>query len=289
MLDHHPNIKNPGEFDFLFDSIQGENNFPDVRDYHEFLDKSRIFKSQHLNIDTSLDFPGLLHSFIGQLSDKDHVLALNVHRNFHRIPAIFPDAKYIHLLRDPRDVARSSIEMGWRGNVYYGVEHWIATELSWSALEKKIRPEQFTTLYYEQLIENPETVLNDLCRFLDIPYHPGMLDYPLHSSYKKPDITLIQQWKRKLSKREIQYVEAKAGKLMEQRKFQLSGLPLIQASPIEKLILAIQNKIYRVKFGIKRYGISLYTIEKATKLLGLEKINKKYFLMKEEINKQHLR
>jgi Sulfotransferase family len=289
MLHHHPDIINPGEFDFMFDFVKNDNEFPDPKDYHEFLDKDRIFKSHNLQIDPTLNFSELLHSFVSQINKENDVLALNVHRNFQRIPYLFPEAKYIHLLRDPRDVARSSIEMGWRGNVYYGVEHWIATELSWDVLEKALSPEQYTTLYYEKLIENPEIVLNDLCRFLGVPYNASMLDYPLHSTYKKPDKSLIQQWKHKLSQREVQYVEAKAGHIMVEKGFQMSGFPSIQIGSMEKLKLALQNKFYRINFGLKKYGLVLYTIEKTTKFLGLKELNKKYFLMKEEVNKKHLR
>lgn len=289
MLDHHPNIKNPGEFDFMFDLVTGQNGFPAIDAYHEFLDKSRIFKSKHLKIDNALNFQDLITSFTTQLSERDQVLALNVHRNFNRIPALFPDAKYVHLLRDPRDVARSSKEMGWRGNVFYGVDHWINTELSWLKLEKTIKPEQFTTVRFEQLIESPETVLSELCRFIGLAYDPAMLDYHLHSSYKKPDKTLVQQWRRKLSEREIQYVEAKAARLMAQTGYPLSGLPQVQIGALEKINLMLQNKLFRVTFGVKKYGIVLYALEKLTQFLGLKQWHKTLFLKKEDINRQHLK
>ena len=124
---------------------------------------------------------------------------------------------------------------------------------------------------------------------MGIPYSASMLDYPLHSTYKKPDKTLTQQWKRKLSRREIQYVEAKASAIMETRGFALSGHPLIEIGIIERVKLFLQNKIFRVNFGIKRYGFILYASEKLTQFLGLKQLNKKYYLMKDEINRQNLR
>jgi Sulfotransferase family len=289
MLDHHTNIDNPGEFDFMFDLVKDDGEFPRLEDYHEFLGNSRIFKSKNLTIDNTLSFSALIHSFVAQLGKKNQVLALNVHRNFHLIPLLFPNAKYIHLLRDPRDVARSIIEMGWRGNVYYGVNQWIDTEQSWDKISTLIRPDQFTILYYEKLIENPGVELNNLCEFMGIPYSASMLDYPLHSTYTEPDKTLAQQWKRKLSQREIQYVEAKAITLMTSRGFALSGHPLIQIGTIERVKLMLQNKIFRVKSGIKRYGLILYTCEKIANYLGLKTLHTKLYLMKDEINRQNLR
>ena len=289
MLDHHTNIDNPGEFDFMFDLVKNDGEFPELKDYHEFLDNNRIFKSKNLTIDVTLSFSALIQSFVAQLGKKNQVLALNVHRNFHLVPLLFPNAKYIHLIRDPRDVARSIIEMGWRGNVYYGINQWLDTEQSWDKISTLIRPDQFTIVYYEKLIENPGAELNNLCEFMGIPYSASMLDYPLHSTYKKPDKTLTQQWKRKLSRREIQYVEAKASTIMEARGFALSGHPLIEIGIIERVKLFLQNKIFRVNFGIKRYGFILYASEKLTQFLGLKQLNKKYYLMKDEINRQNLR
>jgi len=37
ILDHHPEIKNPGEFDFLFDQISADGTFPDIEKYWEWL------------------------------------------------------------------------------------------------------------------------------------------------------------------------------------------------------------------------------------------------------------
>jgi Sulfotransferase family len=289
MLDHHPNIKNPGEFDFLFDKVNDDGSFPLLSDYHEFLDSNRIFKSKNLAIDTSLSYPELIRSFAAQLSEKQHILALNVHRNFHRIPQLFPDAKYVHLLRDPRDVARSSIEMGWSGNVYFGADHWIDTELSWDNLIKIIPLQRQATVRFEQLIANPESELAALCTFLGIPYDKGMLDYPSHSTYKKPDKSLVHQWKNKQSQREIQQVEAKASELMGKRQYPLSGHPLITIGFIEKIYLTLQNKLYRFKFGVKRYGFGLYVCDKLSKFPGLQQINKKYVLLKNQIDRQHLK
>ena len=200
ILDNHHEIKNPGEFDFLFDQISDGGVFPDVKKYQEWLSLHRIFQSKCLSIDSSLDYPELIDSFIAQLTQVSCVLALNIHRHFDLIPYLFPKAKLIHLIRDPRDVARSSIGMGWAGNVYYGVDHWIETEKSWKRLQKKIAPEQFLELRFEELILSPEIILQRICEFIGVPYSGSMLNYADNSTYSKPDPSLVYQWKKTLSK-----------------------------------------------------------------------------------------
>ena len=92
---------------------------------------------------------------------------LVLHRHADKVLTLLPNAKVIHLLRDPRDVARSAIGMGWAGNVFHGASPWIATEDGWEAattshqaLAHEIR--------YEDLVAHPEATLTDLCAFLGL-------------------------------------------------------------------------------------------------------------------------
>ena len=64
---------------------------------------------------------------------KPHVGA-TVHRHFERLRFLWPDARYIHLVRDPRDVARSVVQKGWAGNIYQASEFWIQAENCWDSL-----------------------------------------------------------------------------------------------------------------------------------------------------------
>ena len=57
---------------------------------------------------------------------------LVLHRHADKALTLLPDAKVIHLMRDPRDVARSAIGMGWAGNVFHGSPAMVATE-AWAA------------------------------------------------------------------------------------------------------------------------------------------------------------
>lgn len=289
MLDHHPNIKNPGEFDFLFDQVTERGEFPEVHAYHEWLSTHRIFLSKSLVIDDALGYQSLIESFVEQLSIDGCVLALNVHRGFDRIPYLFPDAKYIHLIRDPRDVARSSIGMGWAGNVYYGVEHWLQTEESWKILQKKISPKQFIEIRFEELILSPEAVLKDLCSFIGVPYSDKMLGYADKSTYSRPDPSLVRQWETKLSIREIQYVESKANGLMHDLGYDLSSYPLISLGLIEQLWLKINNKFFKLKFSINRHGFSLYFKERFSRLFKLDSINKQARIAMNEVHKRYLK
>lgn len=289
MLDHHPEIKNPGEFDFLFDQVADDGAFPDIYTYHDWLSTHRIFHSKSLLIDKSLTYPELIASFIQQLSVDGSVLALNVHRSFHRIPFLFPSAKYIHLIRDPRDVARSSIGMGWAGNVFYGVDHWIDTERDWKQLESKIDLDQFYQIRFEELILSPEAILNAVCDFIGVTHSEKMMAYADNSTYSKPDASLVNQWKRKLSVREIQYIESKSKDLMLGLGYELSGESIVRIGLVERVLLKVSCKFFRMKFSIKRYGFPLYFKECFSRLFNIKEMADQVILDKNKITKKHLK
>jgi len=284
MLDHHPKIQNPGEFDFLFDQVSDDGLFPNVDFYHSWLATHRIFQSKSLVIDTSLTYEELIVSFVQQLALSNSILVLNIHRSFHRIPFLFPDAKYIHLIRDPRDVARSSIAMGWAGNVYYGVDHWLATEKDWKQLEDKVQENQFIQLRFEELILSPERELTLVCDFIGVSYSQKMMVYADNSSYSKPDTSLVNQWKRKLSIRDVQYVELKASELMGSLGYELSSDLKIFIGVMELCRLKIDNRVFRVRFSINRYGLLLYFRELFARLLKLKEFRKKVMIKMNEID-----
>jgi len=289
MLDSHPNISNPGEFDFLFDAIGKNGVLPDTLVYKDYLSRNRIFNAKKLSIDSSLSYQNLINSFIEQLSINKEFLALNIHRNFDRAGTMFPKAKFIHLLRDPRDVARSSIGMNWAGNVYYGVNHWIDTEESWDKLRTILDEEQYLEVRFEDLISNTKRALESVCQFIGVEFTDNMFDYQHTSTYSKPDIALINQWQRKLSQQELQNVESKVSAMMKDRNYPLSGHPIKMPSFFERIMLSIQNKFYKASQGIKRYGFILYASYRLSERAGIKSLHNSLLLKVSEIDKRHLR
>lgn len=289
MLNSHPEIHSPGEFDFLFDYIEPikQHNIDFIKNK---LKSDRIFNSQNLSFSqcSSTSKSQFLMDLVNQVS-KNKVLALNVHRNFDRIPIFFPSAKYIHLVRDPRDVARSCIGMGWAGNVYYGVDHWIDSEQSWQRLKTKLTPNQYITIRYEDLICHPENELKKLCQFLAVKYDQKMLSYSKNSTYEKPNETLVEQWKYKQSRYEIATVELKAAKLMELYGYYQHSDIDFKLNLYDMCLLGIQNTMVKNFFDIKRYGVLLWFGEKFTRKLSLNMLRKQVIKKRDVITVKYLK
>lgn len=269
MFGGHPSITRAGEMDFLFESPSSADGTPDLKAYYSVLYANRIFRAAGVRIDENLSHDDLVRSFVEQKREPGKRLVVSVHRNFTRIPALFPNARYIHLLRDPRDVARSSIKMGWAGNVYYGVDHWIASERDFEELERQVPPERILTLHHRDLVRDPERELTRVCAFLGLAYDPAMLRYHETSTYDPPDPAFIEGWRKKLTPEEIGLVEGKAGAMMATRGFEASGYPGLQPGRLKRAMLDLQNRGARIAFSIRRYGAVLTFLDIAGRRLPL--------------------
>ncbi|HWB95048.1 MAG TPA: sulfotransferase [Bryobacteraceae bacterium] len=86
--------------------------------------------------------------------------------------------KFIHIVRDIRDVMLSLSQMPWkpeRVERYYA-RMWNDFTLSTHRLLEDA-PQRYRLVRYEDLVCRPETVVRALTDFLDVPYHAAMLDH----------------------------------------------------------------------------------------------------------------
>lgn len=291
MLEAHEGIANPGEADFLFDYIAPDPRHPTGWRYNrDGLAAERIFRDKGLALPRDKDGLDLLADLLAQISAAapGKVVTLNLHRRAERLRAILPGAHILHLLRDPRDVARSAIGMGWAGTLWHGVDQWIATEAGWDRAAVGLAPEQVLTLQYEALFADLEGSLRRVCGFLGLPYSAAMLDYHRNTSYGPPDAALAWQWRRLSSPREIALVEGKAGALMRARGYEPSG-PGLVPGPLGRLWLAGLNKAVVWRFGIRRFGAVIFLSEKLTRRLGFDAVRSRLRQRMEISARQHLK
>jgi Sulfotransferase family len=256
MVDHHSKINCFGEFEQSVSQAVGD-EWPDLQQYYNFLKTDRQAQGHNFSIDKALNYEGLVRSFVTQADERGSgtIISAVIHSRIDLIPKIWPAAKYVHLVRDPRDVARSCIGMGWVGNAYEGVNYWIEAETRWNRINSKINNKDIYELKYEDLVKNPEAELNKLCGFLNIMYEPSMLEIGKDTTYSKPDASYATQWKEKMTELEVGWVENCCKELMLNRGYNLSGYPVLKPTFLTLIKLKFQNRIYRVSFNIRRWGV----------------------------------
>ena len=118
-------------------------------------------------------------------------------QNLNEILALYPQAKFIHLIRDGRDVVNSLIKMPWRPpGLINNARFWLRYIKLGEAAERHIPASNLATYKYEDLLLEPETTLKSICEFIGISYEPNILG----SSSSEPVFANWEaEWKHKAS------------------------------------------------------------------------------------------
>ena len=103
------------------------------------------------------------------------------------IVALFPEAHFIHLIRDGRDVAQSyqQVWFGPRG-LENAASFWVQRTM---AARRAAGLGPYLELRYERLITQPAATLQEICAFLDLPWEAALLDYTEHANRRMDELT----------------------------------------------------------------------------------------------------
>ena len=178
--------------------------------------------------------------------------------------------------------------MGWAGNVWHGIDRWIEAEDHWDRVQQGLSADRWIHVRYEDLISNPEEVLARVCGFIGIAYSADMLNYHEHTTYERPDPSLLNQWRKKLTEREIRQVEARIGDRLVAKGYEKSGLPKLDVSARERTWLRAQDWRLRKAFAIRRFGWRLVLTTAIARRLPFRGMKRRALLAMNAIEKEHL-
>jgi hypothetical protein len=165
-----------------------------------------------------------------------HILSL------HTIASAFPEARFIHIIRDGRDVALSMRKVWWVQNKDIRE---LAIFWTWRIHEAR-QQAQFLPHYmevkYEDLLQNTESILKKIAAFIGVPYNVIQLNAHLTAANRlleltdlthlgkkissstrqsvhkmtsfPPDVSRMGGWRKELTKEEIISFERIAGDLL---------------------------------------------------------------------------
>jgi sulfotransferase family protein len=102
--------------------------------------------------------------------------SLHTERYAEAVFSFFPDARILHMVRDPRD-RYASVLKRWqrvRGGVGAATAMWL---YSIALGERNVSrwPDRYRLVHYEELATRPEPSLRDISAFIGEPYEPQML------------------------------------------------------------------------------------------------------------------
>jgi hypothetical protein len=176
-----------------------------------------------------------------------------------------PGAKFIWLVRDPRDVALSS-----RASVFSPFHPLFTAEL-WDTQQREAlaalvdHPEAILRVHYEDLIGDLEPTLRRVTDFLGEELHPDMLAHHRSAAAKK-GAGLSESWKNTgapvvrtnagkyrtgLSSRHISLVEMAAGETMTTLGYSLDGPPCTKPGPLRRPGFALQDTAWQLAVELR--------------------------------------
>lgn len=165
----------------------------------------------------------------------------------NRLHQVFPHAKFIHVIRDGRDVCTSLKRTGWHGEGTWTIaEYWRDTVISACEAGRALPDGCYLEVAYEDLVMNTEPTLESVCEFLEIQFDPAMLTFHetaasnipsraeghLSKTKRPPRGSDVQRWKHEQPRLRTLVFEAFAAPALELAGYDRSashGLWLVRA------------------------------------------------------------
>ena len=171
----------------------------------------------------------------------------------------FPEAKMIHIVRDGRAVAASVLPLDWGPNEIEPAARFWAGRLAYGLMAESRWPDRVVRVYYEDLVQAPEAMLQKLCTALDLTYDPAMsqaagFQVPKYTAQQHalighaPDRSRVSGWEAQLTPRQVEIFEYTTGDLLEMLGYTLKfGLQAKKVSRRESLVAGIRE-LYKKEF-----------------------------------------
>ena len=153
---------------------------------------------------------------------------------------LFPDALYLHLIRDGRDCALSFLQLpegivtrSWaypRDAAGFACQ-WRSEVRAARALGARAGG-RYLEVRYEGLVADPAGTLERICAHAGLPYEPEMLDYsasidvsrlPHQQSLTRPPTAGLRDWRNDMTVHDVRAFEAVAADVLSELGYEVTG------------------------------------------------------------------
>jgi hypothetical protein len=162
-------------------------------------------------------------------------------RHLPLLDELFPNAQYVHLIRDGRDAALSFLQLP-EGTFTRTWAHprtpaqfaclWRKEVGAARALGRRVGATRYHEVRYEELVASTEPTVRGICAFGEIPFEPAMLDYAgaIDVSAKPHQQRLlaaptpgVRRWRDDLSEIDVAAFDAVAGDLLDELGYEIGS------------------------------------------------------------------
>lgn len=151
-------------------------------------------------------------------------------KDIARLAELFPESRFVHIVRDGRDVVLSFKDLGW------GPDSAIESALRWRNwvelgrdAARDIDRERYLEIRYEDLAADPAQVLRQVCEFIALPFSEQMFEYTEradeiiganyypegHGRIRLPPTSGLRDWRTQMDREDLVKFELVAGDLLD--------------------------------------------------------------------------
>jgi hypothetical protein len=166
-----------------------------------------------------------------------------------RIERLLPEARFIQVIRDGRDVATAMLDADFApDDIVTAAARWRVSVEAGLRTGAVLGPARYRQVRFEDVVSNPDSTLRELSEFVELPFDPTMLDY--HKRHKGfpdersarlmrgvalPPTPGLRDWRRDLSQEQVASFEYVAGDLLTTLGYELGA-----SKPSRTARLAVQ-------------------------------------------------
>lgn len=152
---------------------------------------------------------------------------------------LFPEARFVHIIRDGRDVAMAYLDRAEWGpsTMADAALYWRSRVGRGRSAGRRLGPSRYREVRYEDLVDDPEAVTRELCAFLDLDFRPQMLEFhrrgedfaastPHPEAFRglsQPVTKGMRDWRLQMTPSDVALVEAIAGDLLADLGYDVTG------------------------------------------------------------------
>jgi hypothetical protein len=179
-----------------------------------------------------------------------------------RINKDFPDARFLHIIRDARDVALSLEKRGWSRPLPWDKNRALpAAGLYWEWIVRKGRRDgnslgsRYMEVRYEDLVQKPRGTLARVAAFIDHDLDYDRIQNNRIGSVKKP-LTSFEQdleaghfspvgrWKEKFPRNQLAWFESLVGDYLQELGYPLSGTAIPIGVKLSRRPMRLAYRVY---------------------------------------------
>ena len=174
---------------------------------------------------------------------------------------MFPEARFVHIVRDIRAVAASTKQLSWgTRDVETLAIDWNLATLTANRIGRLLG-DRYMMFRYEDLVTEPVGVVQRICAHLDVPFEAAMLEFHRdaqahtpetakrwhQNSMRAPDPAKIDEWRKLLSAAEISLIEGRAGNTLSRFGYDLVDPRQTQLLRLGKIGVMLRARMHRNK------------------------------------------